>query len=427
MPSKNLKVAVIGGGSTYTPELVEGFISHQGELPLGEFVLMDIDPRRLEVVGGLAHRMFQSAQLTTKITLTQDLSEALDAADYVITQVRVGGMAMRVVDERIPLEFGVVGQETTGPGGFASALRNIPAVLEVARAMERLAPQALLINFTNPSGLITEAVATHSKTNVIGLCNVPPVMQRDLAGRLGIPGESLTLDYLGLNHLSWVRGAKADGEDVWSELLHGAIAEARAKPYPFTPELLEDLELIPNYYLRYYYHQDQVLAEQRQAPRTRAEEVQETERMLLQLYADPEVRHKPPLLEKRGGALYSTAAVGLISALHNDAKRTLTVNVPNRGALPDLPPHSVVEVPSVVGRTGAHPLPLSPAPSRVRGLIQAVKAYEELTVQTAMTGNPRLAVQALLAHPLVPSHDVARKLWKALEKANRPYFPRGRP
>ena len=418
-----LKICVIGGGSTYTPELIEGFIEKRDELPVTTIALMDIDEDRLRVVGGLTERMLRAAGSDIELKLTTRRKEALAGANYVITQIRVGGLACRIQDEKIPLQFGVVGQETTGPGGFAKALRTIPVLLDIAHDMAEVAPGARLINFTNPSGIITEALLKYTDVPTIGLCNSPFGFQQGIARQLGVAPQRIRLDYVGLNHLSWIRGVQLDGEDVFDQVLEGAITQARAGDSPFSPQLLETLGMIPSYYLNYYYHHDRVLDEQRRADKTRGEEVQEIEARLLELYADPSLKHKPQLLEKRGGAHYSTVAVAVISAIHRDAGEVHIVNTRNNGALPDLPPHCVVELPSVINKSGAQAVPVAPMPPVIRGLTQAVKAYEELTVQAAAEGDERTALQALLAHPLVPSFAVAQRLWAAIKEANRAYLP----
>jgi len=415
-----LKICVIGGGSTYTPELIEGFIEKRDELPVTTIALMDIDEDRLRVVGGLTERMLRAAGSDIELKLTTRRKEALAGANYVITQIRVGGLACRIQDEKIPLQFGVVGQETTGPGGFAKALRTIPVLLDIAHDMAEVAPGARLINFTNPSGIITEALLKYTDVPTIGLCNSPFGFQQGIARQLGVAPQRIRLDYVGLNHLSWIRGVQLDGEDVFDQVLEGAITQARAGDSPFSPQLLETLGMIPSYYLNYYYHHDRVLDEQRRTDKTRGEEVQEIEARLLELYADPSLKHKPQLLEKRGGAHYSTVAVAVISAIHRDAGEVHIVNTRNNG---DLPPHCVVELPSVINKSGAQAVPVAPMPPVIRGLTQAVKAYEELTVQAAAEGDERTALQALLAHPLVPSFAVAQRLWAAIKEANRAYLP----
>lgn len=422
---RDLKVTIIGGGSSYTPELIEGLIKAAGELHLTRVVLMDINEERLDIVGGLARRMAQAAEAPFELELSTDRRAAIEGAHYVINQIRVGGMAARVQDEQIPLCFGVIGQETTGPGGFAKALRTIPVVLEIAREMTELAPGAFLINFTNPSGLITEALHRYTQVPVIGLCNLPIGIEMRLAKAFNVPRERVFIDHVGLNHLNWLRGAWVDGQDVWPQVFEQEVAEARRAPEEktFSAELLETLQHIPCGYLNYYYNRDQVLEKQLKAEKTRGQEVMEIERQLFEMYRDPNLREKPKLLEKRGGAYYSTAAVSLISAIENDKQEIHVVNVMNQGAIPNLPPDVVVEVPCVVNAQGARPITTAPMAPQILGLTQQVKAYELLTVKAGVEGDRRAALQALLNHPLVPSFAIAQKLLDAILEANRPFLP----
>jgi 6-phospho-beta-glucosidase len=415
---KALKIAVIGGGSTYTPELVDGFIRYHDELPIEHVVLMDIDAKRLEVVGGLAGRMLKPSGI--KLQCTLDRREALDGADFIVTQLRVGGMAARALDERHPLKYGVIGQETTGPGGFAKALRTIPVMLDIARDVAELAPQAWLINFTNPSGLITEALLRHTRVRALGLCNVPVNMQRDAAKVLGVEPQQVELDYFGLNHLSWLRHVWVDGQDRLADLLNPNDLNTA---HGFSADFLQHLGMIPNYYLRYFVHTNNVLEEQQAAEQTRAEYLMKVEADLLEMYADPNLSEKPALLDQRGGAYYSTAAVELIRAIAQDRREVHIVNTRNGESLPDLPPESAVEVPAVIGRSGPHPLVMGRVPAAVRGTLVSVKAYEELTIEAAVTGNEDTARLALLAHPLVPNWDAAVALWDDLKAAHRQYLP----
>jgi len=415
---KPLKITVIGGGSTYTPELIDGFIRYHDELPIDCIALHDISPERLNIVGGLAQRMLAKSGI--ELQLTTNRTEAITEADFVVSQLRVGGMAARALDAPIPLKYGIIGPETTGPGGFAKALRTIPVMLDIANEIARLAPQAWLINFTNPSGVITEAILRHTGVKAVGLCNVPINMQRNIANVLGIEPHRVELDYIGLNHLSVARRVWVDGEDVTRSLL--ANEEVRAT-YHLSHSLLDKLGMIPNYYLRYFFNPDQVLKEQLEAPQSRAEYLQSIEADLLQMYADPKLDKKPELLEERGGAYYSTAAVELIRAIAQDRHEVHIVNVQNGNALSDLPAESVVEVPAVISKSGAKPLVCGSLPVSIRGLITAVKAYEELTIDAAVTGNEATAQLALLAHPLVPSWDVAVALWQDLKQAHRAYLP----
>jgi len=418
-----LKICVIGGGSTYTPELIDGFIKGQEELPVERITLMDINPQRLEIVGGLAGRLLEAAGSEIELRLSTDRRQALEGADFALTQIRVGGMQARIRDERIPLKYGVVGQETTGPGGFAKALRTIPVMLDIAADIAQVASGARLINFTNPSGIITEAVSKYTDVGVIGLCNGPIGALRGIAAGLGVEPERVRLDYVGLNHLSWIRGVYVDGRDVTDEVMEGAIARAREGESPFALELLEMLWMLPSYYLNYYYNTDQVVAEMQAAGKTRGEVVLEVEGGLLEMYKDPALVTKPNLLEQRGGAYYSRVAVALIHALAADTGEVQIVNTLNRGAIPDLPADVVVEVPCVIDGRGAHPLATDPPPECIRGLMQAVKAYEELTVKAGGEGDERAALQALNAHPLVPSFAVAQHLWADIKEANAEELP----
>ena len=419
---QDLSVCVIGGGSTYTPELIEGFINHAVDLPVRCIRLMDIDAERLEIVGGLAQRMVEAAESELTIELLTDQQEALSDADLVLTQLRVGGSAARIRDERIPAKYGVVGQETTGPGGFAKALRTIPVVLGIAHDIERVAPGAKWINFANPSGLVTEAVLKHSATSVIGLCNVPIGLQRGIADGLGVEPKSVRLDYVGLNHLSWIRGIHVDGVDVMNQVIE-RVAESDDMTLPFPPDVLRLLRMIPSYYLEYFYHTDRILEKQASSEKTRGEIVAEIESGLLSKYVDPSLVTKPAELEQRGGAYYSTAAIDLMRSWVNDSGDVQIVDTLNGGAIPDLGPDVVVEVPCVIDGQGAHPIACEPLPPVIRGLVQQVKAYEELTVIAAVTGDEKAAVEALLANPLVPSFEIAQLLWADILKENAAELP----
>jgi 6-phospho-beta-glucosidase len=417
-----LKVAVIGGGSTYTPELVQGFAARSERLPMDDLVLLDPDAERLEVVGGLARRMLDRAGFGGRLSLTGRREEALEGADFVIVQLRIGGQAQRVVDERLPLEFGCIGQETTGPGGFAKALRTVPVVLELAEETARRgAPGAWLVDFTNPVGIVTQALLDQGH-RAIGLCNVAIGMQRRFAAHLGVEPGRVELEHVGLNHLSWLRGLRVDGVDRLPELLE-RDAEALAEEVELPVELVRQLRAVPSYYLRYYYLTHAVLDAQRRGP-SRAEQVMEIERELLELYRDPTLDTKPELLEHRGGAFYSEAAAQLVASLHAGTGDVQVVDIRNQGALPDLPDDAVVEIPARIDREGAHPLPLGPLPPVLLGLVQQMKAYERLTVAAATSGDRGLALEALLANPLVRDYQVAAPLLDALLAKSRDHLPR---
>jgi 6-phospho-beta-glucosidase len=399
-----LKIAVVGGGSTYTPELVEGLATRSDRLPVDELALFDVDAERLEVVGGLAGRMLARAGWDGHLVRTGRRAEAIDGADVVVVQLRVGGQAMRLVDETLPLEFGCVGQETTGPGGFAKALRTVPVVLELAEETARRgAPGAWFVDFTNPVGIVTQALLDRGH-RAIGLCN------------------RVELEHVGLNHLTWERAVRVDGADRLPELLEGHGREL-AGDLGLPVALLEDLRAVPSSYLRYYYATSQVLDEQRRRP-SRAEQVAEIERGLLELYRDPALDTKPELLERRGGAFYSEAAAALVASLHAGTGDVQVVDVRNDGTLTGLPDDAVVEVPARIDADGAHPLPLAPLAPELLGLVQQAKAYERLAVEAAVTGDRTVARKALLANPLVGDYRVVGPLLDALLEASRPFLPR---
>lgn len=419
-----VKIAVVGGASTYTPELVEGFGDNADRLPIDELVLHDIDAERLGVVGGAARRILHRQGWAGDLVLTAERAAALDGADFIVVQLRVGGQAARLVDETLPLRFGCIGQETTGPGGFAKALRTVPVVLGIAEEAERrAAPGAWLIDFTNPVGIVTQALLDDGH-QAIGLCNVAIGFQRRLADLLGVCWEQVELDHVGLNHLSWERAVRVQGGDALPLLLDrfgDRLAEEVELPRP----LIGLLGCLPSYYLRYYYLTDEVLAEQQSPGATsRAEQVMAIERTLLDLYRDPRLDRKPDLLSQRGGAFYSEAAARLMASLYAGTGDTQVVDVRNDGAVAGLSATDVVEIPARIERGGARPRPVAPLAPELLGLVQQVKAYEHLAVQAARTGSRRVALRALLANPLVPSYGVAASLLDELLNANRVHLPR---
>jgi 6-phospho-beta-glucosidase len=415
------KVTVVGAGSTYTPELVEGFARRAERLPVDELVLLDIDRERLEVVGGLAGRMLDRLGWPGRLTLTDDRDAAIDGADFVLLQLRVGGQAARLVDETLPLRFGVIGQETTGAGGFAKALRTIPVVLDLAElTAKRAAKDAWIIDFTNPVGIVTQALLDDGH-RALGLCNVAITLQRRIAKRFGVAPERVQLEHVGLNHLSWERAVRIDGEDRLRDLLDEDATEL-AEELRLPTDMLRWIRAIPSYYLRYYYMTRTVLDEQRDG-HTRAQDVMDIEARLLEMYRDPQLTEKPELLDHRGGAFYSEAAAQLIASLYDGAGDVQVVDVRNGGALPDLPDTAVVEIPAMIDRDGAHPLPLDPLEPEQRGLVQAVKAYEELTIQAAKTGDRETALKALATNPLVGA-EIAAPLLEAILEADRAHLPR---
>jgi 6-phospho-beta-glucosidase len=417
-----VKIAVIGGGSTYTPELIEGFARRGAVLSCDELVLHDIAADRLAVVGGLASRILAAQGFGGRLVTTTSLDEAVDAAAAVLVQLRVGGQQARLVDETLPGRFGLLGQETTGPGGFAKALRTVPVVLNIAQVVaERAQSDAWIIDFTNPVGIVTRALLDEGY-RALGLCNVAIGFQRRLAARFGVAADQVQLDHVGLNHLSWIRQVRVDGVDRLPDLLDTPAAEELAEEIGAPADLLRTLGAIPSYYLHYFYCTDRAIAEQASGPR-RAEEVLQIERTLLAMYADPALDHKPALLEQRGGAYYSEAAAALVTSLLTGDGAHHYVDVRNNGSVAGLPDDAVVEVPATVDLAGAHPVPIAPLAPELLGLVQAVTAYEVLTIQAARTGDRRVAVRALLANPLVRQWDPAVPLLDALLEANRPHLP----
>ena len=389
------KVAVVGGGSTYTPELVSGL----RRLDIDEFVLEDIDPERREVVGGMARRMLARQGFEGGLEVTGDLDAAVEGADFVLVQIRVGGQEARLHDETAPLACGCIGQETTGAGGFAKAMRTVPVVLDIAERVRELgAPGAWIVDFTNPVGIVTRALLDGGH-RAVGLCNVAIGFQRRFAGWLGVEPSRVVVDQVGLNHLTWVRGVLLDGEDVLPNLLseHG---EELAEEADIPRRWLDELGAVPSYYLRYFYAHDAVLREQLEGE-PRAAVVQEIERGLLDLYRDPAVDERPDLLMQRGGAYYSEAALGLISSLMTGDGAVHEVDVRNGSTLAGLADDDVVEVPARVGRDGPEPLAQEPLAPELLGLVQHVAAYERLTVRAALSRDPADARKALLAHPLI--------------------------
>jgi 6-phospho-beta-glucosidase len=417
-----IKVAVIGGGSTYTPELIEGLANRRERLPIDELVLHDIDAQRREIVGGLAGRMLARMEWSGRLVLTDDARVAIDGADFVLFQLRVGGQAARLLDETLPLRYGTIGQETTGAGGLAKALRTVPVVLELAElAAQHAAPGAWIVDFTNPVGIVTQALIDRGH-RAIGLCNVAITLQRSMAARLGIPPDDLRLEHVGLNHLSWITAAHENGTDRLPELLE-TYGKSIADDLGLPVGLIRNLHAVPSYYLRYYYAFDEVMAEQLNG-HSRAEEVMELERRLLDMYADPTRDTKPELLADRGGAFYSVAAAQLLASLHDGAGDVQVVDVRSNGAMVELDPDDVVEVPSRINRDGAHPTPQAPMPPAMRDLVLAVKHFERLAIRAALSGERADVRAALEAHPLVGWRigDV-EPLLDALLETNRPYLP----
>ncbi|PAZ09305.1 6-phospho-beta-glucosidase [Streptomyces sp. SA15] len=418
-----MKLTVVGGGSTYTPELIDGFARLRDTLPIEELVLVDPAADRLELVGGLARRIFARQGHAGRIVTTGDLDAGVEGADAVLLQLRVGGQAAREQDETWPLECGCVGQETTGAGGLAKAMRTVPVVLDIAERVRRTNPNAWIIDFTNPVGIVTRALL-QAGHKAVGLCNVAIGLQRKFAALLGVEPPEVHLDHVGLNHLTWETGVRLggpEGEDVLPKLLsdHGEkIAADLHLPHP----LLDRLGVVPSYYLRYYYAHDEVVRELR-TRLSRAAEVAEMERQLLKMYADPALDSKPDLLAKRGGAYYSEAAVDLVAGLLGGGGSPYqVVNTYNRGTLPFLPSDAVIEVQAAVGHKGATPLPVPAVDPLYGGLMASVTTYEDLALEAALHGGRDRVFRALLAHPLIAQYEYAESLTDRLIAHNREHL-----
>ena len=430
-----MKLVVVGGGSSYTPELIEGVILHRESLPVTEIVLIDVEMGldKVRINTEFARRMVKKAGLSIDVRYTLDRREGLKDAAFVITQLRVGGLDARAKDERIPLTYGVIGQETTGPGGFFKALRTIPVLIEICKDMEEVCPDAWLINFTNPAGIVTEAVLKHTKIKCIGLCNVSINMQHDAAERIQVDAKDLDCRFIGLNHLSVMNHAYDQGQDRIVEVLAVSTDEGVVKNIEKNSEmdlLARDMGCMLSPYLQYFYFEKEMLkAETKEAlslKGTRADQVKRVEKELFECYQDENLKEKPEALSKRGGSRYSEAAIHLIDSIYNDRQDVQVVDVANHGTIPQLPADCVIETNCVIGKEGAKPLANVDVPSEVLGLIEQVKAYEILTIEAAVTGDRKKALMALMNNPLV--HDVkdARGILNDMIEAHEAYLPQFR-
>jgi len=426
-----LKIAVIGGGSSYTPEIVQGFIDRYDSLPIDELWLLDIEAGRekLEIVGGLAQRMMDKAGLACKVVLTLDRQAALRDANFVTTQFRVGLLEARIKDERLPLSKGMLGQETNGVAGFAKALRTIPVILDICKDMETLCPQAFLINFTNPAGIITEVVQRFTKIKAIGLCNVPVNMRKAVAKVLDT--DDFLFHAIGLNHYVYGYGAYHQGTNKMETILPSLLEDSEFNPkniedVPYINQQILATGLMPCYYHKYYYMSHEMVAhalEDYKTKGTRAETVKQVEEELFRLYQDPDLKEKPKVLEKRGGAYYSDAACELINAIYNNLNSHMVVNVKNNNILPFLPPDAVIETTCIINNSGAIPLSIGPLPEVIQGELHLLKAYERLTIEAAMEGSYQKALHALTIHPLTQSGKVIQEILDQILVDNKPYLP----
>lgn len=432
--TNGVKIATIGGGSSYTPELMEGFIKRYDELPIREIWLVDIEAgkEKLEIVGAMAQRMWDASPYDVKIHLTLDREEALKDADFVTTQFRVGLLEARIKDERIPAYYGMLGQETNGAGGMLKAFRTVPIILEIVEDMKRLCPDAWLVNFANPSGMVTEAILRYGKWDkVIGLCNVPVMATMVEPNLLGATTEDLIYKFAGLNHFHWHKVADKHGKDVTMDLIEKFYEEDNGLPkniydIPFFIEQMEQMKMIPCGYHRYYYREEEMLnhaLEEYNTIGTRAQQVKQTETELFELYKNPELDHKPEQLQQRGGAYYSDAACETIASIYANKDTQIVVSTRNDGAVPDLPPECAVEVTAYVGANGARNVAFGSLPTAERGWLQVMKNMELLTIEAAVTGDYGTALQAFILNPLVTSGETGKRILDELLVAHKDHLP----
>ena len=428
-----IKIVTIGGGSSYTPELVEGFIKRHKELPVKELWLVDIEEgkHKLEIVGNLARRMVKKAEVDMEVNLTLDRREALKDADFVTTQLRVGLLDARIKDERIPLSHGVIGQETNGAGELFKALRTVPVVLDIIKDIEELCPNAWLVNFTNPTGVISEAVFKYTNfRRYIGLCNVPIGVKNGMADILEVEKDRVEMDFAGLNHMVYALNVRLDGKDITKEAIEKFVTSSltmqNIKDIPLNADFVRALGVIPCPYHKYYYKHKEMLEEELEGfkdGKTRGETVKALEDDLFELYKDENLAVKPPQLEKRGGAYYSDAACNLINSIYNDKKDIQVVNTLNNGAIRDFREDSAAEMSCVITKEGPKPLSVGYLPVAVSGLVTEIKSFEILAAKAAVEGDYNAALQALCINPLIPSDDLAKTILDEMMEAHKEYLP----
>lgn len=424
--AKISKFTIIGGGSSYTPELIDGLIQQHDDISIEELILYDIDEDRQHAVCSMVERQYRYANLSTRVTATTHLQQAVEDAEFIVSQIRVGKMPARILDEKIPLKYNILGQETTGPGGTFKAWRTIPASLQIADAVTRYAPNAWYLNFTNPSGIITEALCKHSSVKVIGLCDNPVNAQYTIAMAMNVQMEQVFLEWMGMNHVNWIRRVLVDGKDVTHQVMDLIEAKVNARlnyRFPTDIELVRALDVLPNFYLQYYYHHPSIIAQRQAEKQTRGEVVMELEKKLFAAYRNPDQHKKPAELEQRGGAMYAKAAIPLIVSIAQDRRDIQSVVTRNNGAIANFPEDVAVETPCLIGKHGAFPLHMGPMPATIRGLAEHVKAWESLTVKAGVTGSKRDALAAMTANPLVPSVDIARQVLDEMLSAHARYLP----
>lgn len=428
-----IKIVTIGGGSSYTPELVEGFIKRHKELPVKELWLVDIEEgkHKLEIVANLAKRMVKKAGVDMEVNLTLDRREALKDADFVTTQLRVGLLDARIKDERIPLSHGVIGQETNGAGGLFKALRTVPVVLDIIKDIEEICPNAWLVNFTNPTGVISEAVFKYTNfRRYIGLCNVPIGVKNGMADILEVEKDRVEMDFAGLNHMVYALNVRLDGKDITKEAIEKFVTSSltmqNIKDIPLNADFVRALGVIPCPYHKYYYKHKEMLEEELEGfkdGKTRGETVKALEDDLFELYKDENLAIKPPQLEKRGGAYYSDAACNLINSIYNDKKDIQVVNTLNNGAIRDFREDSAAEMSCVITKEGPKPLSVGYLPVAVSGLVTEIKSFEILAAKAAVEGDYNAALQALCINPLIPSDDLAKTILDEMMEAHKEYLP----
>ncbi|MCK5129637.1 MAG: 6-phospho-beta-glucosidase [Clostridiales bacterium] len=424
---KPLKIAVIGAGSSYTPELIEGFINRQNELNLKELRLMDIDASRVEIVSKMIKRMVVHSGMDTNIIITTDLKTAVEGVDFVLGQIRTGKMQARILDETIPLKYDLIGQETTGIGGFMKALRTIPDMKVIAEHIEKYCPDAWFVNFSNPSGIIAEYLLNYTNVKMMGLCNVPISMKKDAMDRLPKDAKDVNIEYIGLNHFSWISKIIHNDKDVLPELLKGNLDFSSMKnvhDVPVDRDLINSIGAIPNTYLQYFYYPDAQLAHEKSEEKCRGEVCMELEKELFEMYQDESIVEKPDMLNQRGGHLYSDAAVSLISAIANDKNEVHTVDVRNDGAVDFMDDSDVLEINCVINASGAHPVKIDDFKNQhIIEMMRTVKAYEKHTVKAGLYGDYNEAITALLIHPLVSDYTKLKAALDEMLEANKANLP----
>ena len=420
-----MKICIIGAGSTYTPELVEGIINKRETLPVTHLVFMDIDERKLNIVGSLCERMIKAAGLPCKTELVlNDYAYALQDADFVLCQIRVGKLPARVKDEKIPLKYNLIGQETCGIGGMFKGLRTIPVMMNIVKLMEKHCPNAWLINFSNPSGMIAEAVLNNTKIQMMGLCNVPINSIDSLKKRMDLPNAEV--EYIGLNHLSWITAIRQDGKDYLQEAIDAGVNSAVMKNIPssgFTQDLIKTVGAIPTSYLEYYYFKDQKLDKLKSSEKCRAEVCMEIEEQLLDIYSNSELHVKPELLSRRGGSRYSEVALNLVNSIYNDTRDIQVVNVLNNGAIPFMDDNDAVEVCAIIGKNGAETIKTNYQNKHIEEIMKTIKAYEKHAVKAALTGDEDEALRALMINPLVFDYKKAKPCFEEMKEAHKQYLP----